>query len=149
MTRDEYLRELQRRIAVAKGYTDLRDSRAVQLRAENVAGPGNLTIEPIAHTVLQGTLHTDEGPTRVPRWSWDWCEAGELVAEMTSDPYSRSYECLWTGGYEDEAYQFRLHIASFGRGITSAQGWTAAEAIARCWCAWKGVDLSDLPTVAP
>jgi len=28
------------------------------------------------------------------------------------------------------------------RGVGDA----AAEAVARCWCAWKGIVLSDLPT---
>lgn len=134
MTRDESLNELQRRIAERKGYKDVRWWYP----------PGGPRHDG-ARMLLQGVLHADEGPTVLPRWPWDWCDAGVLMGEMEAAEsvhsatldYSRytAHECRIWGEGTTESY--------------AGDGHTFAEAICRCWCAWRGVDLSDLPLVAP
>jgi hypothetical protein len=125
MTRDEYLHEVQRRIAEEKGYKHLQTH------------PGGS---------MSGVLHADEGSTIVPRWPWGWCDAGVLVTEMEQYPFwwsaHRSGSIHGTGGLAP-VYTFAALPGLSGLGNT------LEESIARCWCAWKGVDLSDLPPVAP
>jgi hypothetical protein len=135
VTRDEYLHELQRRIAREVGYTDINTIRHW--------GPDPTTA---AVVELQGVLYADEGPTLVPRWPWDWCAAWALIAGMRlGDDYLGitldEYPCEKCVGKE---WLVELHgrIADH-----SATGSSVGEAISRCWLAWQGVDLSDLPPV--
>lgn len=134
MTRDEILLEIQRRIAEERGYTDL--------FAYGTAPDFGR---------LNGIFHADEGPTLVPRWPWDWDAAGELVKEMEADPllyaYALEHDPKWVA-HKGHPFDFSFYGKSgdldrFGRDFT------AESAIARCWCAWKGIDLSDLTQVAP
>lgn len=127
MTRDEQLCELQKRIALARGYTDVRPA---------TWRPG-LTDPP-----LEGILHADEGHTLVPRWPMDWCDAGVLVEEMdaTSKGGAIMMESfpLEEAPYMFTAYNNRMQMVGKGEGLS------VEEAIARAWCAWKGIDLSDI-----
>jgi hypothetical protein len=125
MTRDETLREVQRCIAEAKGYTDVRpywrDTDA-----------------------LQGVSSTPtKGPTLIPRWPWDWCAAGELWAEMASGDYIGFSLDHYAEG---RAMGINAWQAARYRKDGDHKGFaeTPAEAIARCWLAWKGIDTSDL-----
>lgn len=121
MTRDEYLLELQRRVATAYGYTDL-----------VVASP-NPGVVPLPGGPLFGTLHADEGPALVPRWPWDWRDAGELLAEFR----------WWSAGRYNSGRGYWFNGDGCG-----GEGASFEEVICRCWLAWKGYDLSDLPSVA-
>jgi len=121
MTRDEVLLEIQRRIAVRKGYTDLQRSPPWSW-----GGPT---------TGLTGTLHADEGPTVVPRWPQDWCDVCELVEEMRA-------------GGGTYALTPGIFSAYTPEGVYVAEGSSDEEAIARCYCAWQGIDLSDLMEVS-
>lgn len=133
MDRNEVLTEMQRRIAAAKGYTSLGLT------------PGTRE--------LHGILHADEGPTLVPRWPWDMADAWPLVMEMRQAPGCDGYQL------EDFAYppnyaegrpkEFRLWFEGKVSRPFEGRGNTEAEAIARCWCAWKGIDLSDIGTEPP
>ena len=133
MNRDDNLREIQRRITEAKGYTQI---------TEGVVAVG---VEwPAASNWLSGTLHADEGPTLIPRWPWDWCAAGDLVAEMRADS---DYNGLDVGEIQRQTgFRCALWLAQDdGRDCEfSGKSSEPAEAIARCWCAWKGIDLSDM-----
>lgn len=131
MTRDEYLTELQRRIAQERGYTDLITPKGLAVEG------GRFRPYP-----LHGTLHADEGPTLVPRWPWNWCDVGELVKEL--EGAGLVWDC---GKKNSRSYWFGAH--GIGADYPYESGWTMPEAICRCYLAWKGIDLSDLPSVAP
>jgi hypothetical protein len=128
MTRDETLRELQRRIALAKGYT-------------------GVYVAFWADGRLAGTLHADEGPTLIPRWPWDWCAAGELVEEMQAACVHNTAVGFvkWTSHGHTGAHRFELHPANRAGTAFVGIGHTYQAAAARCWCAWKDIDLSGLP----
>lgn len=123
MTRDEYVRELQRLIAEKKGYTELMWWDEMNS--------------------YQGTLHPDEGPTLVPRWPWSLADAIHLTADFEAHPRhlrwevrnflpdldnpqgrGTSYAVFHDAGHptKENAYQSAV-----------ANGWTLAEAISRCW----------------
>lgn len=135
MTKEEQLREIQKRIAEARGYTDVRDDEY-----HNVEKDGRLT------RALTGVLHADEGLTLIPRWPMDWCDAGVLVEEFRSAPGSWGYnidcEPRRNGGVEGREYEVTVY--GKGTGVFFGTGDSAEEAIARCWCAFKGIDLSDI-----
>lgn len=119
MSRHEVLREIQKRIAEAKGY---------RLQADY---EGRWT----------GSLR--HGPFELaPRWPMDWCDAGVLVEEMAAWEHARSYDLMFRRGV---GYVFRLHrVEGRAESLFEGEGQHALEAISRCWCAWKGIDLSDL-----
>jgi hypothetical protein len=128
VSKDEQLREIQKRIAQARGYTDV---------GPTLAQPG---VASGARAYLVGTLHGDEGPTILPRWPWDWCDAAVLVEEMERYPFF--WEASRSGsihGVGQSVYRFAALPGMAGYGAT------LPEAISRCWCAWKGIDLSDIP----
>jgi hypothetical protein len=139
MTRDETLRELQKRIAEAKGYTDVQEEPCVVLRMAQDDN-GDIRAHTRSSARLQGTLHADEGPTLIPRWPWDWCAAGELVEEMRTDRDCGGYNIDYQP-WDDGEVLFRYYTRE---GFKHARGATVEEAASRVWLAWKGVDLSDL-----
>jgi len=106
MTRDVTLREIQKRIAEAKGW-------GVPWGNDF----GNLT----------GFLDGEE--RTVPQWPQQWHRAGELLDEMTA---------------ADIAWTIRPQSGNIGTVQSTVCTEDAKEATARCWCAWKGIDLSDL-----
>lgn len=118
-TRDGMLLELQRRIADAKGWTAL----VYDVATDNLCG-----IEP-EHT------HT----WAAPKWAQHIADAWALLGEMAGPHDWWELTRLPNAG----DYVF------IGRWMGTGEGWSEAEAIARAWCAWKGIDLSDLPTIAP
>jgi len=120
MTRDEVLQEIQRRISEHKGYR----------------------LEP-SHRRLLGSLDPSSAPYAfVPRWPQDWCDVRALVEEMKEAgaevqigaTTQGACAWLWLPGHRMVIGHAYDH-AGFGR--------DEAEAIARCYCAWKGIDLSD------
>jgi hypothetical protein len=124
LTRDEVLLEIQKRIAAERGYTHLGFSQATG--------------------TLCGALHEDEGLTLVPRWPWEWDAAGKLLSEVNAASGCRGWRLLPSGGLP-VLYFVEFLVADFP--FPHAWGATETEAIGRCWCAWKGIDLSDLPAV--
>jgi hypothetical protein len=138
MTTDEQLRDMQRRIALAKGYTVLREG--VDAAGRSLGTTKNW---------LTGTLHADEGPTLIPCWPWDWCAAGALVEEMEAggSVYGTFLDYNRHADNGELPYVYRF-VGAASNDDYSGKGYSAAEAISRCWCAWKGIDLSDLePTI--
>lgn len=126
MTKDKQLREIQKRIAEARGYTDVRLSR-VEYGGE-----------------LLGVLHADEGVTMLPRWPQEWCDAGVLVEEMRAAATDGGGWCEWADLWEGTKWgphAFQMHDGTVKH---RAGGQTFAEAVARCWCVWRGIDLSDI-----
>lgn len=131
MTKEEQLREIQKRIAEARGYTSFHMTEMHD---------GTLP-RPLA---LCGVLHVDEGSTLVPRWPQEWCDAGVLVAEMRAADARHAYRMDFHPRMPPEhVHRFVLQRTSDASAWAGA-GRSDAEAIARCWCAWKGIDLSDL-----
>jgi hypothetical protein len=130
VTRDDYLLALQRLVATEKGYEYLQ------------------VFQP--ERGLCGVLHADEGPTLVPRWPWEWCEAGKLLEEMARAEYFDGYKLEHRGPGSARPHESRVTFHLYGTdGVSHAGGGSlATDAIARCWLAWKGVDLSDLPAVS-
>lgn len=116
MNRDEQLREIQKRIALARGYTDLWD--------------------------YGGRLLNGNEEEAVPRWPMDWCDAGVLWAELDATATGGAI-MLETFPIDDLPYVFtafdkRMQMAAMGEGAS------VEEAVSRAWCAWRGIDLSDL-----
>jgi hypothetical protein len=120
MTEQGRLSELQRRIAVARGWTDL---------VPHAAG-------------MSGVRYPDEGIVIVPRWPWDMADAWGLVDEMMQHPDTLNFTAGMFTDPADPAY-FDLDRWS-GLGTCLATGATLSEAIAECWLKWFGVDVSDL-----
>lgn len=122
MNKEERLREVQKRIAEARGYTDLR------------VGVDAVGREYEATTNwLTGVLHADEGHTRVPDWPQEWCDAGVLVEELEAAGF-------WWDAHRLAPYLFHFKATP----DIVAVGQTLPEAIARCWAKWKDIDLSDI-----
>lgn len=115
MTKGEVLREIQRRIAEAKGYRGVR--------------AGDTPDGALVHAVTPEIYHD------LPRWPWEWSDAGALVEEMERDN-------VWWDAHRVGPVTY--HFKSSSRRMVGV-GATFAEAIARAWCAYKRVDLSDLP----
>jgi hypothetical protein len=117
MNEQERLTELQRLIATARGWTDLRAPYG------GTAGP------------LYGVLHADEGRVLVPRWPWDIVDAWELVREFTD----AGFKWAIGQGIPDAWMDAALKPDVYAHGTAP----TPEEAICHAWCDWKGVDTSS------
>lgn len=112
MNEQERLTELQRQIATAQGYTELR--------------PGFGTGE------MHGVLYADEGHTIVPRWPWDIDATWRLVKEIEQEGFSWELRKL-SRGYLFQTFQRNEDGYILPATTHQGGGDTEPEAVAACW----------------
>jgi hypothetical protein len=123
MNREEQLLELQRRIALAKGYAGLK----VQ---DNTAGQ------------FSGVLHADEGRVLVPRWPWDIDDARTLLDEIHTGPVNPpGYHINHIETENGPRVRFALLYCEAGLQFDAE---TEPEAISLGWCFNHRVDTTGL-----
>jgi hypothetical protein len=121
-TKDKLL-ELQRRIAIAKGYTRL-----------------ELLDEPAGR--LAGVLHAEEGRVLIPRWPWNIEDAKTLLDEIDTGPVNPP-------GYFMDVIQTAngpriLFTLAYCEAGVYLEADTEPEAISLGWCENHGVDTRGL-----
>lgn len=123
-TDQQQLVELQSRIAHALGWTFLRQT-----------GPKR---------TLVGFPPGSSQECPAPRWPWAISGAWGLVREMEADPalygYTFNHDPHPTPNTDSVRYEFLFYGAASNHDY-EGRGETAEEAICRCWCAWKGIDV--------
>jgi hypothetical protein len=123
MNREERLLEIQRRIALAKGYDEL------EMR-DDTAGR------------LSGVLHPSGERVLVPRWPWDIDDARTLLGEIRNDwinPPGYRIETIQTE--RGPRVRFALLYCIAGRRFDAE---TEPEAISLGWCMKRHLDIDGV-----